>query len=48
MGSQAAKVTEFSRLAASLRSAVPVIDQLWPLVITRLYPADVPAAARLG
>jgi hypothetical protein len=46
MGSQAAKVTEFSRFAASLRSAVPVIDQLWPLDITRLDTADVPGAAR--
>jgi hypothetical protein len=46
MGSQAAKVTEFSQLAASLRSAVPVIGQLWPLDITRLDPADVPEAAR--
>lgn len=36
MGSQAAKVTEFSQLAASLRSAVSVIDQLWPLDITCL------------
>jgi hypothetical protein len=48
MGSQAAKVTEFSQFAASLRSAVPVIDTLWPLDITRLDPADVPGAARLG
>jgi hypothetical protein len=46
MGSQAAKVTEFSQFAASLRSAVPVIDQLWPLDITRLDPAEVPGAAR--
>ncbi len=46
MGSQAAKVTEFSQFAASLRSAVPVIDQLWPLDITRLEPAAVPGAAR--
>jgi hypothetical protein len=46
MGSQAAKVAEFSQLAASLRSAVPVIDSLWPLDITRLDPADVPGAAR--
>ena len=44
MGSQAAKVTEFSQFAASLRSAVPVINQLWPLDVTRLDPADVPGA----
>jgi hypothetical protein len=43
MGGQAAKVTEFSQLAASLRSAIPLIDQLWPLNITCLDPADVPA-----
>ncbi|MGH3250262.1 MAG: hypothetical protein ACRDOI_29230 [Trebonia sp.] len=39
-------VTEFSQLAASLRSAASVIGQLWPLDITRLDPADVPEAAR--
>jgi hypothetical protein len=48
MGSQAAKVTEFSQFAASLRSAVPVIGPLWPLDITRLVPADVPGVARRG
>jgi hypothetical protein len=48
MGSQAAKVTEFSQFAASLRSAVPVIDPLWPLDITRLDPADVPGVVRRG
>jgi hypothetical protein len=46
MGSQPAKVTEFSRLAASLRAAIPDIDQLWPLDITRLDPADVPEVTR--
>lgn len=46
MGSQAAKVTEFSQFAASLRSAVPVIDQLWPLDITSLDTAGTAAAAR--
>jgi hypothetical protein len=45
MGSQAAKVTEFSQFAASLRSAVSVMDQLWPLDITRLDPVAVPGAA---
>jgi hypothetical protein len=48
MGSQAAKVTEFSQFAASLRSSVPLIDELWPLDITRLAPAGVPGAARRG
>jgi hypothetical protein len=45
MGTQAAKVTEFSQFAASLRSAAPVIEPLWPLDITCLDPADVPGAA---
>ncbi len=41
MGAMPAKVTEFSQLAASLRSATPAIEELWPLNITRLDPARV-------
>ena len=46
MGSQAAKVTEFSQLAASMRSAAPIIEELWPLTITDLAPGDVPGVAQ--
>jgi hypothetical protein len=41
MGGQSAKVCEFGQLAASLRAAGPVIEELWPLNITRLAPASV-------
>lgn len=46
MGSQAAKVTDFSKLAASLRTAIPAIEELWPLDITLLDPEKVPEVAR--
>jgi hypothetical protein len=46
MGTQAAKVTEFGQLAASLRAAAPVIEELWPLDITRLTPASAPAVGQ--
>jgi hypothetical protein len=45
MGPLAAKVTEFSSLLDSLRSAQPVIEELWPLDITRLDPVRVPEVA---
>jgi len=41
-----AKVSEFSQLAASLRAATPIIEELWPLNITRLDPASVPAISQ--
>jgi hypothetical protein len=43
MGNQPAKVCDFRPLAASLRSAAPLIEELWPLNITRLAPGSVPA-----
>lgn len=46
MGSQSAKVSEFSQLAASLRAARPVIEELWPLNISRLAPRIVPDVSR--
>ncbi len=42
-----AQVTEFSLLVASLRSAAPAIEQLWPLCLRTLSPEDVPAVSRL-
>jgi hypothetical protein len=45
MGPLAAKVTEFSSLVNSLRSVQSAIEELWPLDITRLDPADVPEVA---
>lgn len=46
MGPSAAKVTEFSQFADSLRSAAPAIGELWPLRITTLPPADVQQVSR--
>jgi len=48
MGSQAAKVTEFSQLAASMRSAVPLIEELWPLTITDVDSSDIPQVAQIA
>lgn len=46
MGSQSAKVCDFSQLAASMRSAAPLIEELWPLNITRLAPGSMPAVSQ--
>jgi hypothetical protein len=40
-------VTEFSLLVASLRSAAPTIEQLWPLSLRTLPPDRVPEVGRL-
>lgn len=42
-----AEVTEFSLLVASLRSALPLIEELWPLSLLTLAPDRAWAAARL-
>ena len=46
MGNQSAKVCEFSPLVARLRSAAPLIEELWPLNITRLAPESIPAVSQ--
>ena len=45
MGAQRAKVTEYSQLVSSLRTAAPDLRALWPLDITELDPASVPAVS---
>jgi hypothetical protein len=46
MGPQRAKVTDFGELVASLRAAAPVLEELWPLHITRLTPGTVHAVSQ--
>jgi hypothetical protein len=46
MGSQRAKVGDFGELVASLRAAAPVLEELWPLHITRLAPGSVQAVSQ--
>ncbi|CNF00674.1 Uncharacterised protein [Mycobacterium tuberculosis] len=45
MGPQPAKVAEFADLVASLRAAVPMLEELWPLHIARLPPGSVDEVA---
>jgi hypothetical protein len=45
MGSQAAKVGDFSQITAALREAAPALEQLWPLSITKLSGQEADKAA---
>jgi hypothetical protein len=45
MGAQRAKVTEYSQLVSSLRTAPPDLRELWPLDITELDPGSVPTVS---
>lgn len=47
LGGDPGQVTEFSLLAASLRSAGPAIEELWPLSIATLPPEHVPGVSWL-
>lgn len=45
MVAQRAKLTEFEQLVTSIRAAVPVLGELWPLDISQLDPGGVPAVS---